>query len=143
MRVEALILGAALGVAVVATGARAQDRYYGPYYGAAPQEEVIVRSPRRTPQRSAIGAPIVNVAFSRSVRFDDLDLRTGWGVHVLRDRIGRTARTLCRDLDDRYPVSYDGSDSSSWPVDSRCYRDAVADAMEQARPAIEAARSGE
>src|SRR5690348_15117927 len=58
---------------------RTAPGYYGP-----PPEEVIIEAPRyHAPQRSTIGAPIEDVAMSRTIRFDDLDLRTPWGARAL------------------------------------------------------------
>jgi len=96
---------------------------------AGPTEEVIVRAPPYYgQQRSEIGAPIEDVSLSREVRFDDLDLGTVWGQDALRDRIRRTAMSLCQDLENRYPVTADGSPP--------CYRTAYDDAMDQAESAI-------
>jgi UrcA family protein len=101
---------------------------------AGPTEEVIVRAPPyHGPQRSEIGAPIEDVSLSREVRFDDLDLRTDLGQGALRDRIRRTALSLCQDLANRYPVT---ADDGSPP----CYRTAYDDAMNQAESAIRNAR---
>jgi UrcA family protein len=66
------------------------------------------------------------------VRFDDLDLSTPRGAHILRVRIRNTARELCSKLDLRYPVAT----SDSPP----CYRAAISDAMDQAETAIAQAR---
>ena len=133
------LLGAAVAVAgFAATAASAQEYTYsyrtGPGYYGPPPEEVIIEAPRyyHPQQRSSIGAPIEDVAMSRTIRFDDLDLRTDWGVYSLRDRIAYTARTLCKRLDFAYPVST--SDSPD------CYRTAMDDGMAQADAAIAQAR---
>jgi UrcA family protein len=138
-RARAVVIGGALGLLLVASSAGAQE--YGPYpgYYSAPPEEVIVRPPPYARQRSAIGAPIINASLSRPVRIDDLDLRTGWGVRRLRDRVRFTARTLCNQLDEMYPATYDGG-SDQWPGDHECYRNAYDQAMAQADQAIRAAR---
>ena len=132
---------AALGLALAALPASAQPQ--GPYaeepdngsqvtvYGA-PDEGVIVVAPHYPPQRSAIGAPIVDVSIARTIHMRDADLRTAWGAHVLRVRIRRLARRLCDRLDTRFPVTADGSPP--------CYRNAVRDAMYQADRAIANAR---
>lgn len=134
VRAKAMALGGALGLALVASSAGAQE--YGPpgpgTYG--PPEEVIVTPPPYATHRSAIGAPIIDASLSRPVRIDDLDLRTDWGVRELRSRIRYTASTLCRQLDMMYPVSYDGDSNRD------CYRDAFARGMAQAHDAIRAAR---
>jgi len=139
VRAKAMALGGALGLALIASSsAGAQEYGSGPgYYG--PPEEVIVRPPPYARQRSAIGAPIIDASLSRPVRFDDLDLRTPWGVRELRSRISFTATTLCQQLNTMYPVTYDGG-SDMWPRNHDCYRDAFARGMDQARGAIRAAR---
>ena len=140
MRIRKSLLLLTAGVALSASAAFAQDGapYNGPpapYYGPPP-EEVIVTSPRHGPMRSEIGAPIIEASLSRPVRIDDLDLRSDWGVHRLRDRISFAATSLCRQLNAMYPVSYDGAS------DSNCYRDAYDGAMTQADAAISQARGG-
>jgi len=117
---------AALGLLSAAAPAFAQD------YGALTTERVEVIAPHHHAQRSAIGAPIVDVALTREVRLDDLDLATPRGAHILRARIRNTARALCERLDLRYPVAT----SDSPP----CYRAAISDAMDQADAAIAQAR---
>ena len=125
------ILGAAaLSLALGSQPASAQD-YRATSYG--PTEEVIVHAPPPARERSAIGAPIVDVALSGDVRYDDLDLTTRWGARVLQRRVSSAARDLCRRLDVRYPVAT----ADSPP----CYRTAYEDAMAQADDAIARARS--
>jgi UrcA family protein len=97
-----------------------------------PTEHVTVTAPRPPQDRSTIGAPIVDVALSREVRIDDLDLRTGYGVRVLERRVSAMAQALCRRLDLRYPIAT----SDSPP----CYEAAYDDAMAQADEAIARAR---
>jgi UrcA family protein len=114
----------------------AYDSYTPPPYGGppGPGEEVTVTAPHYPRERSTIGAPIENVSLQRAVRFDDLDLRTGWGAHVLRVRVARTARTLCRQLEFRYPVGA--------PDQSGCYRRAYGEAMADVHEAVASARYG-
>ena len=131
---------AALGIALAASSSKAQG-YYGPYDNdgqnyRGPTEQIYVYGPRRPRERSEIGAPIEDVAISRPVRFDDLDLRTEWGADELRERILYTARNLCRQLDSTYPTSFYPTTSDSPP----CYKTALADAMAQADEAIGNAR---
>jgi UrcA family protein len=131
-----LISAAALGALALASPATAQDygRDAGPDYQGGPTEEVVVTAPRYRPreERSAIGAPIVNVSLSGEVSYDDLDLRTSWGVRELRARIRYVARDLCRRMDLRFPIAADGSPP--------CYRLAYDRAMDQADAAIDRAR---
>jgi UrcA family protein len=131
----ALLATAAVALGFAASSAPAQD--YGAYGEgpgtySQPSEEVIIEAPRYHPQRSTIGAPIREVAMSRAIRFDDLDLRTSWGARALRDRIRYTAQSLCNRMDFAYPIST----SDSPP----CYRTALEDGMAQADLAIAQAR---
>jgi UrcA family protein len=133
----ALLATAVAVLGFTASAASAQEYTYsyrtGPGYYGPPPEEVIIEAPRyRAPQRSTIGAPIEDVAMSRTIRFDDLDLRTPWGARALRNRIAYTARTLCNRMDFIYPIST----SDSPP----CYRTAFEDGMAQADAAIAQAR---
>jgi UrcA family protein len=96
------------------------------------QDEVIVQAPRHYQERSTIGAPIENVAVSRAVRYDDLDLRTDWGARELEHRINQAASSACDELDTRYPIAT----SDSPP----CYSSAVQDAKYDAQAAIGRAR---
>jgi UrcA family protein len=139
MRTKLLSTMGALGLAAVATSAGAQDsRYYNaaPYGG--PPEEVIVTPPPMGPSVGHLGGRIENVSLSRTVRYDDLDLSSDWGVHRLRARISFQAHELCRQLDVMYPVSAD--DSSGW--NSRCYDRAYEHAMHQADRVVGEARYG-
>ena len=127
----ALLAAGAIGLLFIAPAASAQD--YGPppdgYYG--PNEEVIITAPRYR-QRGHLGGEIKDVAMQREVRYDDLDLRSGWGVRKLEARIKSAARSMCSSLDRMYPISTDDSPP--------CYRAAVDDAMAQADEAIARAR---
>ncbi|MBS0273537.1 MAG: UrcA family protein [Proteobacteria bacterium] len=136
MSVKTALLAGAFAAGLAALPAAAQDYGYGAP-GASPQD-VIVQAPRMrhyTPQRSTIGAPIVDVGLSAPVRYDDLDLTTDWGVRKLHTRIFVAARRLCQRLDNRYPITVsDGAPS--------CYRQAVDDAMMQADAAVDRAYGG-
>jgi UrcA family protein len=113
--------------------AQPDDGYYRSAYNRdVPNEEVVIAVPRHHAQRSAIGAPIVDVALSQRVSFQDLDLRTDWGARELRKRIRFAASSMCRQLDVDYPVTADDSPP--------CYRTALGDAMYQADIAINNAR---
>ncbi len=142
-----LAIAGAIGFALMTSTAVAQGYGYGSYndgygtYYGPPPEEVIVTPPYYGPSRSSIGAPYEDVSMSRPVRIDDLDLRTDWGVAALRDRIGYTARALCRRLNAMYPISADDT-HVSWPSDTNCYDHAVDRAWVQADQAIRMARYG-
>jgi len=138
---NAVLIGG--GLALIAQTAAAQD--YGtnatPYPGyGAPPENVIVSAP--PVGRSYIGAAIRNVSVSRTIRTDDLDLRTEEGARQLRSRVFFTADSLCHWLNAMNPIAAEGYSSGIWPRDSRCYRDAVQGGMKQAVNAVSAARGG-
>jgi UrcA family protein len=124
----------ALGLALAASSAHAQAYGNGAAdtYRNRASEQIEVIAPRHHPEESDIGAPIRNVAFSKEVRFDDLDLRTAEGAHVLKDRIRYAAGAVCRRMNISYPISADNSPP--------CYSTALDDAMAQADAAIEQAR---
>lgn len=84
---------------------------------------VTVTAPPSHRRDAATGAPIAWVSASRVVRYDDLDLSRGWGMHTLHARIERAARSACNQLDDAYPIT--ASDSPP------CVREAVRQAMYQ------------
>jgi UrcA family protein len=129
-----VLAACAIGFALAATAARAQDNGPPPAPGYGNSEEVIVAAPHYYRERSPIGAPIENVSLSQPVSAYDVDLRTRWGAREFRDRIRVTARTLCHRLDAFY-VGYEDTAE-------QCYRRAVADAMPQADHAISNARGG-
>ena len=125
-----LFFAAALGLTMGLTvPVSAQDYRYAAY---GPTEEVIVTAPPLPQERGHLGGPIVEAALSGEVRYDDLDLTTGYGARVLEHRVSRVAHDLCRRLDVRYPVAT----SDSPP----CYQTAYDDAMDQADQAIARAR---
>ena len=138
-RTRLLLAAGALGLALAAPSANAQDDYpnsapppgYGPASG--PPESITIYGPRRHEERGDLGAPIEDVAMSRAVRFDDLDLRSNRGARELKHRIEYTARVMCQRLDAMYPISADDSPP--------CYRTAVDQAMYQADAAISQARA--
>ncbi len=126
----------AVGLALAATPALAQSYGYDDapqqtMYGPSDNVEVIAPRPRPE-QRSEIGAPIVNVALSQPVRYDDLDLRSRRGAHELRERVRATARKLCNRLDFEYPVTVSGTPP--------CYRTTAQQALYRADLAIRDAR---
>jgi UrcA family protein len=124
-----VLLVGAFGAALAVPASAQDDRYASYGYEQGP-EEVIVQAPRwYQPQRSTIGAPIRDVSLSEPVRFDDLDLRSDHDVRRLEARIRERAGTLCRRLDVRYPVTVSASSRN-------CFRDAMADAMDQVDAAV-------
>ena len=130
-----LLAVAACGLALAAGPAGAQDYRYNDEpaaYSSTSDEQIEVIAPRHR-ARSAIGAPIRDVALSGEVRVDDLDLRTARGAHVLRARIRTTASALCRKLDVLYPVATEDSPP--------CFKRAVENAMYRADGLIDDARA--
>ncbi len=127
----ALLAASAIGLALAAPAAGAPGYGDEKSYNQNGNEEIEVTAPR-SHARGEYGAPIRDVAISREVRFDDLNLRTGHGVRVLKTRIRSMARVLCTELDAMHPVAADNSPP--------CYQTAVRDAMYQADDAIAQAR---
>ncbi len=132
--VMGLAAGASLGLAAIPAHAQ-DDSYYDSGYAPAAtssyddsryvdEEGLTVTAPRHI-GRSAIGADIDEVSASRTVRYDDLDVDTGYGAHVLKVRIERAARDACDQLDRDYPYTAD-SDSHD------CYSAAVRDGLHDA-----------
>lgn len=118
---------AAATLLAFAAPAVAQDYGYDTSYETS-GEDVVVTAPRYSPERSLIGAPYRYVSMSKGVYVGDLDLRSGYGIHVMRDRIRNTARRMCRQLDMRYPISA--------PDSPDCYTNAMNNAMYRANVAI-------
>ncbi|HKD23544.1 MAG TPA: UrcA family protein [Rhizomicrobium sp.] len=138
---KAMLIGGSLALMAQAAGAQNYGTNPTPYPAdAAPPENVIVSAP--PVGRSYIGAAIRNVSVSRTVRTDDLDLRTEEGAQQLRNRVFFTADSLCHWLNAMNPIDAEGWSSGMWPRDSRCYRDAVQGGMKQAVNAVSAARGG-
>ena len=138
-----VLIGSAMGFALIAAGAHAQDNDTNAAPGpvsASPPENVIVVAPPIG--RNRFGAPIVDVSVSRTIRLDDLDLKTDRGMRRLSNRIQFTATALCNWLNAMYPINNDQSDSGPWVQASGCYRNAVRNAWQQADGAIRSARGG-
>lgn len=111
----------ASGIAIATSSALAQ-----------PTEIITVEASRAltTPLPSSV-ATIKEVSLTGWVRTHDLDLTTSAGTSELEKRIEQTAKALCKELDDKYPL-IKGED---------CVKDAVDSAMAGARKAIEAKRA--
>jgi UrcA family protein len=82
---------------------------------------VTVTAPRHQERDSATGAPIEWASTSRVVRYGDLDLSRRWGVHELRVRIARAARSACDELDTTHPIDA--------PNNPPCVRNAIRSAL--------------
>ena len=139
MAAGALILVAGTASAQDSRYDRDYDNGYGNPAGyVSTDDDVQVSRPRYNYGMGKLGAPNMRVYLSREVRYDDLNLRTRRGARILHERVKLTARLLCRDLDQRYPVTADnGGDNIT------CYHDASENALYRADRAIREARSYE
>jgi UrcA family protein len=109
-----------LGLAcAIATGAALAD----------PIEVVVVEAARtvKTTAPSSV-ATDHDVSLQGWVRCGDLDLATSTGAAELAKRVEQTAKSLCKELDQAYPLIEDDS----------CVKNAVNKAMADARKAIDA-----
>jgi UrcA family protein len=118
-------------LAFAAAPASAQGGYTDTVNG--PNENVEINGPHVGQSHGKLGEPLMLTSISQQVYFDDLNLRTGRGAHILKQRVRLTARMLCRELDERYPVTADDSPP--------CYSAALEDSMYQANRAIAEARA--
>jgi UrcA family protein len=98
---------------------------------AQPTEVVVVEAERalKAPSPSSV-ATVREVSLQGWVKYADLDLATEAGASELEKRIQQTAKALCKELDDEYPL-IEGGD---------CVKNAVDAAMVDARKAIDARR---
>jgi UrcA family protein len=99
---------------------------------ADPIEVVVVEAARtvKTTAPSSV-ATAHDVSLQGWVRCGDLDLATSAGASELAKRIEQTAKSLCKELDDAYPLIEDGA----------CVKNAVNKAMADAHKAIGAQRA--
>ena len=95
----------------------------GPDQATSPPEVVVVAPPYRGPTRSTIGAPILDVSLSATVRTDDLNPLSVADWIELRHRVRDTAQRLCRRLRFQHPI---GS-----PDEFRCTRRAIENTSDQ------------
>ena len=131
---------AALGLSL--TAAHAQP-YYDQYpeahypntYAYAPG--VTVRAHPYRQERAPNGAPIDNVQVTRVVDVSDLDLGTGYGRHIMRERVRRAAVDSCHDLD-----MLPGFVPAAGESDVDCYHRAVREALARAPVAVNADYNG-
>jgi UrcA family protein len=92
--------------------------------------EIVVTAPRVTVQENRRPLRGDQVSMSYAVSYADLDLTEPDGRSELEERVRETAEDICEFLTERYSV---GRSSAS------CTREALRDAMEQVREAVEAA----
>jgi UrcA family protein len=128
-------MGVALGLALAAASADAQDNFAGT------PGDVTVSPPQGYAFNPAGLVPIVTVSQSRLVHYEDLDLSTQDGADTLRNRIYAAARSICNRLNFQYPATYQGVNDGP-PIDPDCYRGAINRALPRAEAAITTARVG-
>jgi UrcA family protein len=113
----------AAGLAIVAGPVPAQD-----------MEVVTVETARKTTVgMSTYGVPIREVVIQSYVSYSDLDLTSTNGVVELENRIRKTAKSSCRQIEVDIPIQ--GS------TEAKCIKDAVDEAMKEAQKAIAVKRS--
>ena len=131
------VVSAAAALGLGLTVAQAQPYYdYDQYpeypaYDVAPGVTVYAHPYRQ--ERGPSGAPIETVRVSRVVPVDDLDLNTGYGRHIMRERVSRAATDACRELD-----TIPGYVPAVGENDVDCYHRAVDDALAAAPVGVDA-----
>jgi UrcA family protein len=125
-------IAASVGIIVAVSAASAQD--YDRNGTSDTTETIRVYAPHALRvERQPHNGPVEKISLSRSVRYDDLDLRTRFGAHELRVRVGRAAADICSQLSDINRVPEQPGTS--------CYQSARQDALLRANAAIRDARS--
>jgi len=126
-----LKLGAIAGAAIfIASTAGAQDFDRD----RDTTETIRVYAPRHfTVERRPMNGPVQKISLSRSVRYDDLDLRTRTGARELRMRVSAAAADVCSQLADISRVPEQPGTS--------CFTDAKQDALVRADAVIRDARN--
>jgi UrcA family protein len=119
---------AALGLSFTAAQAQPYyDEYPSDAYAYSTANGVTVYARPYRSERAPNGAPIERVSVSRTVDVSDLDLDSGYGRHIMRERVQRAAADACNELD-RLP----GYVPDVGENDADCQRRAVNDAMANA-----------
>ena len=136
------ILRSAVVSAVAALGLGFTVAQAQPYYDEYPDtyttaSGVTVYAHPYRQERSPIGAPIERLQVSRVVPVDDLDLNTGYGRHIMRERVQRAASDACRELD-----AMPGYVPAAGESDVDCYHRAVNDALANAPVAVDTDYNG-
>ena len=99
---------------------------------ADPIEVVVIEAARAgKPSTPSSVATERKILLQGWVRYADLDLATSAGASELEQRIEQMATSLCKELDDAYPLIEDHD----------CVKNAVDGAMADARKAIDARRA--
>jgi UrcA family protein len=126
------VLQGTVASAVAALGLSLSTAQAQPYYDQYPSDAytystdngVTVYARPYRQERSYNGAPIERLSASRVVDISDLDLDSGYGRHIMRERIERAATDACRDLDTLPGYVPDVGEN-----DVDCQRRAVNDAL--------------
>jgi UrcA family protein len=95
-----------------------------------PEAQVTIRAERpnvKVVGRTSSGVPIEEYQLSYRVTFGDLDIATPVGAQALKARVRTAAISLCKDLDQLYPVA---------DHDTSCATKAEEGAMSQVNTAI-------
>jgi UrcA family protein len=126
---------AALGLSFTAAQAQPYDDQGPDAYTYANGVTVYAHPYRQ--ERAPNGAPIENVRVSRVVDVSDLDLDTGYGQHVLRERVRNAATDACHALD-----MMPGYVPATGENDVDCYHRAVNDALANAPVGVDTDYTG-
>ena len=125
---------AALGLSF--TTAQAQPYYEQPDAYTYANGVTVYAHPYRQ-ERAPNGAPIENVQVSRVVDVSDLDLDSGYGRHIMRERVRRAATDACHELD-----LMPGYVPAAGESDVDCYHRAVRDALANAPVGVDTDYTG-
>jgi UrcA family protein len=136
--VRSVALGTAASVAAIlalsfSTASQAQPDPDQPVYDSSSSvDSITVFAPRRE-HRAPDGSQIVHAQATKVVDISDLDLSTGWGQHLMRERIRRAATDVCHELDMQWTQGLYPMPEAN---DADCYRQAVNNAMASAPTAV-------
>ncbi len=125
---------AALGLSF--TAAQAQPYYDQPDSYTYANGITVYAHPYHQ-ERAPNGAPIETVQVARVVDVSDLDLDTGYGRHIMRERVRRAATDACHQLD-----MMPGYLPAAGESDVDCYHRAVSDALANAPVAVDTGYTG-
>jgi UrcA family protein len=129
---RAAILAGAIGLALTASAASAQDRYDNGAYSNDENIQVIAPRFNTTADGQRLNGPLEKISLSTNVPYDDLNLRTWRGAHTLKLRVRDAAQSTCARLAEAYPVQQ--------AFGSNCYKTALQNGELRANSAIRDAR---
>jgi UrcA family protein len=129
---RAAIIAGAIGLALAASSANAQDRYANGAYSS--DEDIQVIAPRFTTNADGqrLNGPLEKISLSTNVPYDDLNLRTRGGARELKMRVRDAAQTTCARVAEAYPVQQ--------AFGTNCYKTALQNGELRANAAIRDAR---